>query len=111
MSISGDADFGFRNRGDVRRLRIAAEASFELLALAEPVEDAEWDDALDEIDVNGGRAAAMTLVCPELASPLEPNLAGSGRSGDESVRSISSTSLLYGRSSGGAGIAVVLIAG
>jgi hypothetical protein len=35
VSSSGDADFVFRKRGDVRRLRIAAVASSELLGLAD----------------------------------------------------------------------------
>jgi hypothetical protein len=64
VSTPGDTDFVFRNRGDVRRLRADVEPVFEFFLFSETdvAEEAEMDDALDDIEVKGGRAVNVMAV-------------------------------------------------
>lgn len=62
-STSGEADCVLRNRGDVRRRRVAFVASLETLALVEDdVESVKLVEALEDMEVSGGRADRMGAV-------------------------------------------------
>jgi hypothetical protein len=57
VSASGDADFVFRRRGDVRRLVVSGIVSFELLRFfnREEAEEDEREEEFEDIEVRGDR--------------------------------------------------------
>jgi hypothetical protein len=63
-STCDEADFVFRNRGEVRLLLTRGIVSFELLRFpcAERAEHDVSDEELGEIEVNGGRSAVVAVV-------------------------------------------------
>jgi hypothetical protein len=112
ISTSGDADFVFRRRGDVRRLFASDVVPFELLRLfvCEEVERDEREEEFEDIEVRGGRVPAEATVRRELVGAVGCGLDCFVRGGDERVKSSSSTLFCDGRSPNGIGIGAVSIA-
>jgi hypothetical protein len=112
VSTSGDADFVFRRRGDMRRLFVSIVVSFELLRLfiREEAEDEEREEEFEDIEVRGGRVPTEAALRRELVGAVGCGLDCFVRGGDERVKSSSSTSFCDGRSPIGNGIGAVSIA-
>jgi hypothetical protein len=98
VSTSGDADFVFLRRGDVRRLCAAGAVSFELLRLVmrDELGKDESEEEFVDIEVSGGRAWTGAAARRELVAAAGYDLDGAIRGGDERVKSNSSTSLRDG---------------
>jgi hypothetical protein len=95
MSTSGKADSILRSRGDVRPVRVLVEAFLQPLDLAE-VDDAEpvdSEEALEDMEVRGGREGKVAAVRRGLE---KTSGACTGRIGEDSVKSSSSISVCDG---------------
>jgi hypothetical protein len=89
----GDADFVCRSRGDTRRLVLRVGA-FDLVGLVgrDGTEWADNDEELDDMHDSGGRAVDFAVV-RRVSGTAGHGFDRTGRAGDDSVRSSSSTSL------------------
>jgi hypothetical protein len=98
VSISGDVDFVFCKRGDVRRPREAGAVSFELLRvlIRDGPECDESEEEFEDMEFRGGRATIGAGARREFVVTAGYDLDGTIRAGEDRVKSNSSTTFTDG---------------
>lgn len=97
----------------MRRLRNVVDvlAVLLLLHVVEEFEQVECEEALDDMEVSGGRVEVWGAVLLKLTGADGCGFDEANNNGEESVKSSSSTGMCDSRSSAGTGIGVKSIGG